>query len=99
LRRGAAQRIVQGVATSDETPSLEQIHAVMAEAHARAESLAGHLVGMAEEDAAALVASERCHMRVARRDGEAWPLTADGAPSRITVVVAGGRIIEAQARW
>jgi hypothetical protein len=95
---GELFRQSERVATPDEKPSLEQRQAMMIEARARADSVARRLVGLTEEAAESLVASEHCVMRVARRDGTGWPLTADYSPSRITVVVAGGRVLDATAR-
>jgi hypothetical protein len=85
------------VATPDEQPSLEQMHVAMAEARARAELLAPLLVGLTEQAAESAVAAKQCVMRVVCRDGERWPLTLDGCPSRINVVVANGRLLEARA--
>lgn len=45
-----------------------------------------------------MVEAERCLMRVAGRDGDGFPLTMDYRPSRITVVVVDGRIVEADVR-
>ena len=74
------------------------MHTGQAEARSRAQALAPRLVGLSEADARALVASERCLMRIAGRDGDGFPLTMDYRPNRITVVVADGRIVEADAR-
>jgi hypothetical protein len=82
------------MATSDESHSL----ATFAAAKARAEVLAPRLVGLTEQAAKSVVAAEHCVMRVVSRDGERWPLTADGCASRIDVVVANGRLVEARAR-
>src|SRR5437588_7512384 len=80
-----------------EPPSIEDIHARMAEARARADALAPRLVGLSEAEAESLVATEDCSMRVARRDGESFILTMDYRPSRITATVSNGRVVTAEA--
>jgi hypothetical protein len=85
------------MATSEAAHSLDQMQAIFGEAKARAESLAPRLVGLTEQAAESVVAVEQCVMRVVSRDGKRWPLTLDGCPSRIDVVVANGRICEARA--
>ncbi len=68
------------------------------DARSRAQALAPRLVGLSEDEAKALVAAERCLIRVAGRDGDGFPLTMDYRPNRITVVVVDGRIVQAEAR-
>lgn len=65
---------------------------------ARASALAPRLIGLGEDDAERLAASEGCSIRVARRDGETFMLRLDYRPNRITIDVAAGKVVDAKAR-
>jgi hypothetical protein len=63
----------------------------------RADGVAQALVGEGMELARQLVESEGCTLRVARRDGESYPLTLDFRPNRINVDVEAGVIVGVRA--
>jgi hypothetical protein len=78
-------------------PGPDPVFAEMQAEHERTLAVAATVVGLAEDQARAVLTEHRCVLRVATRDGQVFPLLLNFQPSRVTVEVENGRVVRATA--